>query len=109
MGYNIIHQGFYPSQKIQEKALENTKQRYAQEDHKSLGEYLNRWITWIYAGLPLKFTVLMMLSKIMDKVVKTTSSNSTPKQSCARYMSSQENDYHKHLTQIIHPKISLCV
>lgn len=40
LGYHITLQGFSPSQKTQEKALENAKQRYAQGGLKSLLEYL---------------------------------------------------------------------
>jgi RNA-directed DNA polymerase len=65
LGYHITPQSFSPSQKTQEKALENARRRYAQGGQKSLVEYLNRWRTWIYAGLPLsKLSVLMMSSSL---------------------------------------------
>ena len=54
LGYHITPQGFSPSQKTQEKALENALRRYAQGGSKSLQLYLNRWRTWVHAGLPFK-------------------------------------------------------
>ena len=83
LGYHITPKNFSPSQKTQEKALENAKRRYAQGGKKSLVEYLNRWRTWIYAGLPFKVEgVDDVIKSIVDAVVKDTSFNPTQEQSC---------------------------
>jgi hypothetical protein len=60
LGYNITLQGFSPSHKTQEKALEIAKRRYAQGGFKSLQEYLQRWRTWAHVGLH-KFIPLIIL------------------------------------------------
>jgi RNA-directed DNA polymerase len=76
LGYHITLQGLSPSQKTQEKALENAKQRYAQGGQKSLLEYLNRWRTWVYAGLPFKvYLVENVINKIVD-ITLTSKDNS---------------------------------
>jgi hypothetical protein len=78
LGHDITPKNFSPSQKIQEKALEN-----AQEGQKSLVEYLNRWRTWVYAGLPFKVErVDDVVKSIVDAIVKGTSFNRTQEQSC---------------------------
>ncbi len=70
LGYHITPKGFSPSQKTQEKALENAKQRYAQGGNKSLQTYLNRWRTWVHAGLPEKVhSVDMFLNSILNTVL----------------------------------------
>jgi hypothetical protein len=69
LGYSITLQGFSPSQKTQEKALEKAKRRYAQGGHKSLQIYLNRWRTWAYAGLPSQVhSVDNIIRSLADKV-----------------------------------------
>ena len=72
LGYNITLQGFSPSQRTQEKALENAKQRYAQGGLKSLLEYLNRWRTWVHAGLPPQVhSVDYIIRSLFDKVTSS--------------------------------------
>lgn len=51
LGYTITLRGFLPSQKTQGRAIEVAKRRYAQGGHRSLQMYLNRWRTWVHAGL----------------------------------------------------------
>ena len=52
LGYHITPQDFSLSQKLQEKALEIAKRRYAQRGNQLLQEYLKRWRTWAHADLP---------------------------------------------------------
>ena len=73
LGYHITLQGFSPSQKTQEKALKNAKYRHAQGGKKSLLEYLNRWRTWVHAGLPLKVHhVDAIIESLVDKVTSSS-------------------------------------
>jgi hypothetical protein len=94
LGYHITPQSFSPSQKTQEKALENAKQRYAQGGQKSLAEYLNRWRTWIYAGLLFKVAkVDAVADSIRDSVVKGTSLHKTQEQSRVRCIRNHWTDF----------------
>jgi len=69
LGYHITPNGFSPTQKTQEKALEKAKRRYAQGDRKSLHLYLHRWRTWVHAGLPFKVqSVETVVASLVDKV-----------------------------------------
>lgn len=82
LGYTISPQGLSPSQKTQEKALETAKRRYAQGGQKSLVEYLNRWRTWVHAGLPFKVNNIdEIIKKISNFVVDHASQNLSQKQS----------------------------
>ena len=54
LGYHISPDGLSPSLQTQEKAIVKAKRRYAQGGGKSLHSYLNRWRTWVHAGLPFK-------------------------------------------------------
>lgn len=70
LGYHITLQGLSPSQKTQEKALEIATQRYAQGGLKPLMTYLNRWRTWVYAGLPSQVhSVDNIIRSLVDKVI----------------------------------------
>ncbi len=94
LGCHITPHGFFPSQKTQEKALENATWRYhAGRGHRSLVEYLNRWRTWIYAGLLFKVDgVEDVIKSITDTVVKETSCNLTQEQSCIESPKNQSTD-----------------
>ena len=54
LGYHITPDGLSPSRQTQEKAIVKAERRYAQGGSMSLQSYLNRWRTWVYAGLPFK-------------------------------------------------------
>jgi hypothetical protein len=91
--YHITPKSFSPSQKTQEKALENARRCYAQWGDKSLQEYLNRWRTWIYAGLPFKVErVDDVVKSIVDAVVKGTLFNLTLEQSCVGTIENRKSD-----------------
>lgn len=74
LGYYITPQSFSPSQKTQERALENAKLRYAKGAQKSLAEYLHCWRTWIYAGLPFKVEGVEDVIRSIADTVKTGTS-----------------------------------
>ena len=73
LGYYVTLKGLSPSQKTQEKALENAKLRHAQGGHKSLQEYLQRWRTWAHAGLPFQVhSVNAIIESLVDKVTSSS-------------------------------------
>jgi len=78
LGYHITPKGFSLSQKAQEKALENAKQRYAQGGLKPLLEYLNRWSTWVHAGLPSQVhSIDKIIHSLVDKVISSRESGNS--------------------------------
>ena len=85
LGYHITPYAFSPSQKTQEKALENAKRRYAQGGNSALAKYLDRWRTWVHAGLPFKIDhVEEVIDSIRNIVMQNQCFNITKNQRCMR-------------------------
>jgi hypothetical protein len=102
LGYHITPQGFSPSQKTQEKALENAKRRYAQGGQKALAEYLHRWRTWIQASLPFKVDLVEdVIRSIEDSVGKDASLTVPQVQSGVWYTKEQIPSVSKHISRSI--------
>ena len=96
LGYHITPDGLNPSHQTQEKAIVKEKLCYAQGGGKSLQSYLNRWRTWVYAGLPFKVHHVDDVIKSIIALFDVPRDKNLETEPCRKLQGFIVNSLHKH-------------